>query len=78
MKKFMKMKLDMNMIVMVIIIAVMTATGIHYMEYDWCEWMTGVIWLAGEVMIVGVLAFKPMMKFIMRETKELYQKMLDE
>lgn len=78
MKKFMKMKLDMNMIVMVIIIAVMTATGIHYMEYDWCEWMTGVIWLAGELMIIGVLAFKPVMKFIMEETTKIYTKMLED
>ena len=78
MKKFMKMKLDMNMIVMIIIIAAMTAVGVHYMEYDWCEWMTGVIWLAGELMIIGILGFKPMMRFIMRETKELYQKMLED
>lgn len=78
MKKFMKMKLDMNVIVMIIIIAAMSAVGVYYMENKWIEWMTGVIWLAGEVMIVGILAFKPVMKFIMEETTKIYTKMLED
>ena len=78
MKKFMKMKLDMNVIVMIIIIAAMSAVGVYYMENEWIEWMTGVIWLVGEMMIIGVLAFKPVMKFIMEETTKIYTKMLED
>lgn len=78
MKKIKNLKIDVNTIVAIIIVAVMSAVGIHYMEYEWCEWMTGVIWLAGELMIVGILLFKPVMKFIMEEAKSLYQRMLED
>lgn len=69
---------DVKVMAMIIIIAAMTGVGVYRMEYDWCEWMTGVIWLVGEAMIVGVLAFKPIMKFVIDETKKLYEKMLED
>ena len=69
---------NVKMIVMVIIVAAMSAVGVYRMEYEWCEWMSGVIWLVGEAMIVGILGFRPAMKFIMDETKRLYEKMLED
>jgi hypothetical protein len=74
----MNQKWDIKVIVMIIIVAAMTGVGVYRMEYDWCEWMTGVIWLVGEAMIVSTLAFKPMMKFIMDETKKVYERMLED
>lgn len=77
MKKFMK-ALDVKMIAIIIVIVLMTGVGIRFMEDEWIEPMSGIIWLVGEAMIVGVLTFKPVMKFIMEETKSLYQRMLED
>lgn len=77
MKKFMK-ALDVKMIAIIIVIVLMTGVGIRFMEDEWIEPMSGIIWLVGEAMIVAVLTFKPVMKFIMEETKSLYQRMLED
>lgn len=73
-----KLRIDWNVVGTIIIIIGMTLLGVHYMEYDWCEWASGAIWIAGELMIVCVMAFKPMMRFIMDETKRIYEKMLED
>lgn len=69
---------DIKMMELIIVIAIMTVVGVYRMEYDWCEWMSGVIWIVGEILVIGVLTFKPMMKFVVKETKDLYVKMLEE
>lgn len=77
MKKFIK-NLDGKMIAIIIVIVLMTGVGIRFMEDEWIEPMSGIIWLVGEAMIVGVLTFKPAMKFVIEETKEFYEKMLED
>lgn len=76
MKKLME-KFDVRMIVAIIVAVAMTCIGVSYMEYDWCEPMSGIIWLAGEIMIVGLLAYKPTTKFLADELKVLYEKLLE-
>ena len=77
MKKFMR-NLDVKMIAIIIVIVLMTGVGIRFMEDEWIEPMSGIIWLVGEAMIVAVMTFKNVMKFIMNEAKDLYQKMLED
>ena len=78
MKKLMKKEYDVKMIMMIILIAVMSSAGVYYMEEEWTEWMTGVIWLIGELLIVGVLTFKPIVRFILKETEPVFKKMLED
>lgn len=77
MKKLLK-KIDVKMIVAIIIIVAMTCIGVHYMEYDWCEPMSGIIWIIGELMIVVMLTAKDMTKFMIDEIKVLYDKLLED
>ena len=78
MKKFISTKFDVKTIVTVIIIVAMTCVGVRYMEYDWCEPMSGVMWIIGEMLVVAVLTYKEMVRFIMQEAKELYTKMIED
>ena len=72
------MKIDWNVIGTIIVIIGVTLLGIKLMEEEFIEWMSGVIWIAGELMIVGLITYKPIMKFIMEEAKSLYQRMLED
>lgn len=77
MKKLME-KFDVKTIVTIVIIAAMTGVGVYRMEYDWCENMSAVIWLVGELMIVAALTFKDIIKFITSEVYVIYTKMLED
>ena len=72
------MKIDWNVVGTIIIVIGMTLLGIKLMEEEFIEWMSGVIWIAGELMIVGLITYKPIMRFVMRETKEMYKRMLED
>lgn len=69
---------DIKMMGLIIVIGIMTAFGVYRMEYEWCEWMTGVIWIIGEILVVGVLTYRPATRIIVEETKKLYEKMLED
>lgn len=72
------MKIDWNMIGTIIVIIGMTLLGIKLMEEEFIEWMSGVIWIAGEAFIVALITYKPIVRFVMDETKKIYAKMLED
>lgn len=72
------MKIDWNMIGTIIVVIGMTLLGIKLMEEEFIEWMSGVIWIAGEAFIVGLITYKPIVRFVMDETKKIYAKMLED
>ena len=81
MKKIKNMKLDVKMIAAAILVVVMTCTGVTFMENDWYETMSGIIWLVGEAMLVAVVMYKDIIRFTVEEIKTLFddeKKLLEE
>ena len=72
------MKIDWNTIATIIVVIGMTLLGIELMEEEFIEWMSGVIWIAGEAFIVGLITYKPIVRFVMDEGKRIYEKMLED
>ena len=56
-------KVNWRMIAAMIIVVLMTYFGVGFMEDDWCEVMSGVIWIVGEAFIVGILMWRELMSF---------------
>lgn len=56
-------KINWRMIAAMVIVVLMTYFGVGFMEDDWCEVMSGVIWIVGEAFIVGILMWRELMSF---------------
>lgn len=56
-------KVNWRMIAAMVIVVLMTYFGVGFMEDDWCEVMSGVIWIVGEAFIVGILMWRELMSF---------------
>ena len=56
-------KFNWRTLVAFAVIIAMTYFGIVLMEDSWCEWMSGVIWIIGEMLIVGLLIWKELIAF---------------
>jgi hypothetical protein len=57
-------KINWKNVVMIIFVAVSTLLGIYLMEWEFCEWMSGVMWMIGEVTIVVIISTKDFCKWI--------------
>lgn len=63
------MKKNWRTIVAMIVVIVMTFCGVTWMEEEWYETMSGVIWITGELLIVGIIMW--------RDLFALYKSMFD-
>lgn len=64
-------KINWKMVVMVIFVAVSTLIGIYFMEEEFIEWMSGLMWMLGELTIVGIVFMKDFCKFMKDLCKEM-------
>ena len=70
MKKLMK-KINWKMVIAILFIAVSTHVGIYFMEEEFCEWMSGVMWIFGEMMIVGLIFTRDLFRWLKEWIEEL-------
>lgn len=64
-------KINWKMVIMVVFIVVSTLIGIYFMEEEFCEWMSGLMWMIGEMTIVGLVFMKDFFKFMKKWVEEL-------
>ena len=64
-------KINWKMVITVVFIVVSTLVGIYFMEEEFCEWMSGLMWMIGEMAIVGLVFMKDFFKFIKKWAEEL-------
>lgn len=63
--------INWKMVIMVVFVAVSTLIGIHYMEVSFCEWMSGAMWMFGEITIVSIVYLKDVCNVIEKLYKEI-------
>ena len=64
-------RINWKMIFAIVFIVVSTYFGICFMENEFCETMSGVMWLFGEATIVGIIFVGDFINFLKKWSKEL-------
>ena len=65
-------KINWSYIVVFVLLIVATLTGVYLMEEEFCETMSGLIWIAGEVCLTALWVMKEILKWAKKYLEKLF------